>query len=191
MAMNTMKIKPEESLHIENIVASTQVADYLDLRVLSSKIKDADYDWKRFPGVVLRMQNPKITALIFSSGKVVLTGAKSTGALSQGLMVLSDKLRSLGFDIFKKPAYSVQNIVTTGDLGNAINLNEAAIGLNLEKIEYEPELFPGLIYRLENPKVVILLYSSGKLIIIGCKTPDDAKAALQKIIFQLHDIGLM
>ena len=89
--MDTMKIKPEESLHTENIVASAQVADCLDLRALSSKIKDADYNWKRFPGVVLRMQNPKITALIFRSGKVVLTGAKRYRGSLEGLMILADR----------------------------------------------------------------------------------------------------
>jgi hypothetical protein len=71
-----MKVKPEDSLKIENIVASAKVTDYLDLPALASQIKDAEYNKKRFPGVVIRMQEPKIAALVFGSGKVVLTRRK-------------------------------------------------------------------------------------------------------------------
>jgi len=84
--------RPEESLKIENIVASAKVTDSLDLNSLASQLKDAEYNKKRFPGVVLRMKDPKIAALIFGSGKVVLTGAKSIDNLSQGLQILGDRL---------------------------------------------------------------------------------------------------
>ncbi len=114
-----MKVKPEESLKIENIVASAKVTDYLDLPALASQIKDAEYNKKRFPGVVIRMQNPKIAALVFGSGKVVLTGAKSIESLSQGLEILGDLLRDLQIDIPKKLSYKIQNIVTSADLGSA------------------------------------------------------------------------
>ena len=88
-----MKVNPEDSLKIENIVASAKVAKELDLQMINEKIKDADYNKKRFPGVVLRMQEPKIAALVFGSGKVVLTGAKSIDSLSKGLDILGDKLK--------------------------------------------------------------------------------------------------
>ena len=139
-----MKVKPEDSLKIENIVASAKVTDYLDLPALASKIKDAEYNKKRFPGVVLRMQNPKIAALVFGSGKVVLTGAKSVDSLSKGLTILGNQLRSLDIDIPKKLTYKIQNIVTSADLATAINLNKIAVGFNLDRIQYEPEQFPGL-----------------------------------------------
>jgi transcription initiation factor TFIID TATA-box-binding protein len=97
-----MKVRPEDSLKIENIVASAKVTDYLDLPEIASKITGAEYNKKRFPGVVLRMQDPKIAALVFGSGKVVLTGAKSIDSLSKGLNILGNKLRDLGIDIPKK-----------------------------------------------------------------------------------------
>lgn len=175
-----MKVKPEESLKIENIVASAKVTDYLDLPALAAQIKDAEYNKKRFPGVVIRMQDPKIAALVFGSGKVVLTGAKSIESLSEGLEILGNLLRSLHIDIPQKLTYKIQNIVTSADLGSGINLNKIAVGFNLDRIEYEPEQFPGLVYRLENPKVVVLLFGSGKLIITGGKEPDDARKAVQK-----------
>jgi transcription initiation factor TFIID TATA-box-binding protein len=182
---------PEDSLKIENIVASAKITDSLDLPVLSSKIKEAEYNKKRFPGVVLRMQDPKIAALVFGSGKVVLTGAKSIDSLSKGLDILGNQLRALNIDIPEKLTYKIQNIVTSADLGTPINLNKIAVGFNLDRIEYEPEQFPGLVYRLEEPKVVVLLFGSGKLIITGGKQPEDAKKAVQKILSDLSNLGLI
>jgi transcription initiation factor TFIID TATA-box-binding protein len=186
-----MYASPEESLKIENIVASAKVADTIDLSAFSTKYKDADYDRKRFPGVVMRMQKPRIAALVFGSGKVVLTGAKSAENLSKGLAILGNKLRRLDTAIPTKLTYTIQNIVTSADLGTPINLNKIAIGFNFDHIEYEPEQFPGLVYRLEAPKVVVLIFGSGKMIITGGRVPEDAKQALGKIIADLHDIGVV
>jgi transcription initiation factor TFIID TATA-box-binding protein len=185
------KRHPEDSLKIENIVASAKVADSLDLQLVSSQIKDAEYNKKRFPGVVLRMQDPKIAALVFGSGKVVLTGAKSVDSLTRGLEILGNRLRELNIEIYEDLEYKIQNIVTSADLGTPINLNKIAVGFNLDRIEYEPEQFPGLVYRLEVPKVVVLLFGSGKLIITGGKQPEDAKGAVNKILSDLSNLGLI
>ncbi len=182
---------PENSLRIENIVASAKITESLNLPLIASSIKDAEYNKKRFPGVVIRMQDPKIAALVFGSGKVVLTGAKSMESLNSGLDILGEKLRSLGIDIPHELTYKVQNIVTSADLGAGINLNKIAVGFNLEKIEYEPEQFPGLVYRLDDPKVVVLLFGSGKLIITGGKVPEDATRAVLKIMGDLKGLGLL
>ncbi|MHC1627181.1 MAG: TATA-box-binding protein [Methanoculleaceae archaeon] len=186
-----MKRTPEESLKIENIVASARVAESFDLPAIASRLKDAEYDKRRFPGVVLRMQDPKIATLIFGTGKVVLTGAKSVDSLSRGLEALGRQLRALNIKITDNLTYKIQNIVTSADLGTPINLNKIAVGFNLDRIEYEPEQFPGLIYRLEEPKVVVLLFGSGKLIITGGKRPEDAKHAVQKILSDLENLGLV
>ena len=183
--------KKYESLKIENIVASGVIAESIDLVELSEKVENCELNKKRFPGVVLRMQDPKIAALVFGSGKVVLTGAKSVDSLSKGLNILGGKLRDLGIDIPKKLTYKIQNIVTSADLATPINLNKIAVGFNLDRIEYEPEQFPGLVYRLETPKVVVLLFGSGKLIITGGKEPEDAKKAVIKILSDLRGLGLM
>jgi transcription initiation factor TFIID TATA-box-binding protein len=186
-----MQANPEYSLHIENIVASAKVADHLDLPVLASRIRNAEYNKKRFPGVVIKMKNPKIAVLVFGSGKVVLTGANSIDHLKKGLSLLGDLLREQGIDVPKKPACTIQNIVTSADLGTAINLNKLAVCFNLEQIEYEPEQFPGLVYRMENPKVVLLIFGSGKVIITGGKVPDDAKNAVVKVISDLRRVGMI
>ena len=186
-----MKVNPEDTLKIENIVASAKIADSLDLPMINEQIPDAEYDKKRFPGVVIRMTDPKIATLVFGSGKVVLTGAKSVDRLTRGLDILGQRLRDLNIEITDKLEYKIQNIVTSADLGTPINLNKIAIGFNLEQIEYEPEQFPGLVYRLKEPKIVVLLFGSGKLIITGGKQADDAKQAVRKIISDLSNLGLL
>lgn len=186
-----MSTFPAESLKIENVVASTKLSDSLDLVSLAAQIPGAEYNKKRFPGVVLRMQEPKIAALVFGSGKVVLTGAKSIPSLAEGLNALVKLMKDLKVEINDNPTYSIQNIVTSAELGSRINLNKIAMSLTLDKIEYEPEQFPGLVYRLDDPKVVVLLFGSGKLIITGGKVSDDAERAVNKIYQDLQNLKML
>lgn len=186
-----MSTFPAESLKIENVVASTKLSDSLDLVSLAAQIPGAEYNKRRFPGVVLRMQEPKIAALVFGSGKVVLTGAKSIPSLAEGLNALVKLMKDLKVEINDNPTYSIQNIVTSADLGSRINLNKIAMSLTLDKIEYEPEQFPGLVYRLDDPKVVVLLFGSGKLIITGGKVSDDAERAVNKIYQDLQNLKML
>ncbi|HJJ36845.1 MAG TPA: TATA-box-binding protein [Methanocorpusculum sp.] len=182
---------PLSTLKIENVVASTKLNDSLDLVKIAEKIPGADYNKKRFPGVVLRMTDPKIAALVFGSGKVVLTGAKSLDTLAVGVDNLVRIMKDIGVRINENPGYSVQNIVTSADLGCHINLNKIAMSLSLDKIEYEPEQFPGLVYRLDEPKVVVLLFGSGKLIITGGKVKKDAERAVERIYNDLAALKLV
>jgi transcription initiation factor TFIID TATA-box-binding protein len=190
----TILSKSEESIKsikIENVVASTGIGTKLDLNEVIRILEGADYNKERFPGVVYRTTNPKTAALIFGSGKIVCTGAKSIEDVSSGLNKVFEKLKEMGIDIPKKPDIVIQNIVASADLHTVLNLNAIAIGLGLENIEYEPEQFPGLVYRLSTPKVVMLLFGSGKLVVTGGKKPEDAEAAVEKIVEELDGLGLM
>jgi transcription initiation factor TFIID TATA-box-binding protein len=190
----TILSKSEESIKsikIENVVASTGIGTKLDLNEVIRILEGADYNKERFPGVVYRTTNPKTAALIFGSGKIVCTGAKSIEDVSNGLNKVFEKLKAMGIDIPKKPDITIQNIVASADLHTVLNLNAIAIGLGLENIEYEPEQFPGLVYRLSTPKVVMLLFGSGKLVVTGGKKPEDAEAAVEKIVEELDGLGLM
>ncbi|WP_075937669.1 TATA-box-binding protein [Halosegnis longus] len=182
---------PKATISIENVVASTGIAQELDLQSVAMDLEGADYDPEQFPGLVYRTQNPKSAALIFRSGKVVCTGAKSTADVHEALHLVFDELRALDIPIEDDPEITVQNIVTSADLGEDLNLNAIAIGLGLENIEYEPEQFPGLVYRLDDPDVVALLFGSGKLVITGGKKPEDAEAAVDTIVEQLDELGLL
>ena len=174
-----------ESIQVENVVASSDISQELDLETLSEDLGATDYDPDNFPGLVYRMQDPKAAALIFC------TGAKSVDDVMAALEHVFDELRELGVDVAASPAIEIQNIVSSGDLDRALNLNAIAIGLGLENIEYEPEQFPGLVYRLDDPDVVALLFGSGKLVITGGRQLDDAEEALLKIEDQLNDLGLL
>jgi len=180
-----------ESIQVENVVASSDIGQELDLETLSEDLGATDYDPDNFPGVVYRMHDPKAAALIFRSGKVVCTGAKSVDDVTTALEYVFGELRELGVDVATSPDIEIQNIVSSGDLDHTLNLNAIAIGLGLEHIEYEPEQFPGLVYRLDDPDVVALLFGSGKLVITGGKQLDDAEQALILIENRLTDLGLL
>ena len=183
-----MSDKQYESLKIENIVASGTVADSIDLELISSKIENCELNTKRFPGAVYRIESPKMASLIFSSGKVVLTGIRENTALDEGLTQIIDKMRDAGVECYEKPEVAVTNIVCSYDIGNYINLNKVVVTLNLENIEYEPEQFPGLVYRIQDPKIVALLFSSGKIILTGGKNMDDIRRGLDFLELKLQGI---
>ncbi|MDI6859572.1 MAG: TATA-box-binding protein [Methanocellales archaeon] len=178
-------------IKIENVVASTAIGQEIDLRSVALVLEGADYDPEQFPGLVYRTKNPKAAALIFRSGKIVCTGAKSIEDVEKSLQKVFRKMREIGIDVIEKPQVTVQNIVASADLGSELNLNAIAIGLGLENIEYEPEQFPGLVYRLSEPSVVVLLFGSGKLVVTGGKKPADAEVAVEKIAKELRGLGLL
>ncbi|MDN7013476.1 TATA-box-binding protein [Methanoculleus sp. FWC-SCC3] len=188
MILISMDEKGYESLKIENIVASGVIADAIDLENVSDKIKNCELNTKRFPGAVYRIEKPKIASLIFSSGKVVLTGIRNNQDLHDGLGIIMQSLRDAGVDTYDEPQVAVTNIVCSYDMGKYINLNKVVITLNLENIEYEPEQFPGLVYRIEDPKIVALLFSSGKIILTGGKTVEDIKRGLDFLEQRLETI---
>lgn len=183
-----MADKRYESLKIENIVASGVIADSIDLAEVSKKIPSCELNTKRFPGAVYRIEKPKIASLIFSSGKVVLTGIRDKDALDDGLKLIISSLKKAGVKTYKEPKVAITNIVCSYDIGKYINLNKVVITLNLENIEYEPEQFPGLVYRIKEPKIVALLFSSGKIILTGGKNLEDIKKGLDFLEQKLESI---
>ena len=183
-----MEEKRYDSLKIENIVASGVIADSIDLVEVSKKIASCELNTKRFPGAVFRIEKPKIASLIFSSGKVVLTGIRNDQALVDGLKIIMASLKEAGVDTYDVPRVAVTNIVCSYNLEKYINLNRVVITLNLENIEYEPEQFPGLVYRIHDPKIVALLFSSGKIILTGGKTIEDIKRGLDFLEQKLESI---
>jgi transcription initiation factor TFIID TATA-box-binding protein len=180
--------KRYESLKIENIVASGVIADSIDLQNVSEKISSCELNTKRFPGAVYRIEDPKIASLIFSSGKVVLTGIRDKADLTKGLAIIMRSLKEAGVEVLDEPRVTITNIVCSYDIGKYINLNKVVITLNLENIEYEPEQFPGLVYRITDPKIVALLFSSGKIILTGGKNMEDIKRGLDFLEQKLENI---
>ncbi|WP_306061133.1 TATA-box-binding protein [Natronococcus wangiae] len=180
-----------DSLSTENVVASTSLGQELDLDTLADDLDGVRFNPDQFPGLVYRTQQPQAASLIFRSGKLVCTGASSVSAVTAAIEQTFEELRGLGLNVPNEPDLTVQNIVSSGDLGFQLNLNAIAIGLGLEEVEYEPEQFPGLVYRADDLDVVVLLFGSGKLIITGGTRPKDAEHAIETVAAKLRDLGLL
>jgi transcription initiation factor TFIID TATA-box-binding protein len=178
-------------IKIENVVASTSLGAKLDLQAIALALGGAEYEPKQFPGLIYRLKEPKTAMLLFRSGKVVCTGAKSLEDVRIAIETVGKQIEAAGIQIKKHPDIEVQNIVATSNLGMKIDLNVIAISLGSEKVEYEPEQFPGLVYRLDEPKVVVLLFSSGKLVCTGARKTSDVEQAVEKITQELKAAGLL
>lgn len=178
------------SVHIENVVASTSLGIPVDLIALSRQLVGAEYNPERFPGVVLRTEAPKAATLVFRSGKVVCTGAKSVEDVHYSLRRVFQEIKGLGVAV-QEPDIIIQNIVASADLGVQLDLGAVAAAIGLENVEFEPEMFPGLVRRLETPKAVILLFGSGKMIITGARSVKNCESALGAIVHELTSLGLM
>ena len=180
-----------ETLNTENVVASTGIGQEIDLEGLAMDLDGAEYAPERFPGLIYRTQDPRAASLIFRSGKVVCTGADSRTAVHRSLELVFTALDELGLAVEEDPEIVIQNMVTSADLAERLNLNAIAIGFGLEDVEYEPEQFPGLVYRLDDPDVVALLFGSGKMVITGGTHADDAREAVEVIAERLDELDLL
>ena len=178
-------------IKIQNIVASTTFADKLDLDLIAQSLEDAEYEPEQFPGLVHRLNEPKTATLLFRSGKANCTGAKNVEDVRKTVDIIAEKLKKLGVDVYKDLKIVIQNIVAISDLGTELNLNEVAMGLGLENVEYEPEQFPGLVYRIKEPKVAMLLFGSGKIVCTGARQTEDVSLAVQKLSEELTSLDLI
>ena len=176
-------------IKVQNIVASTIFAEKLDLDVIAQSLEDAEYEPEQFPGLVYRLSNPKTATLLFRSGAANCTGAKTIEDVETTVDIIAEKLEKIGVKVFKKPEIIIQNIVATSDLGGELNLSEVAIALGLENVEYEPEQFPGLVYRLKEPKVAMLLFGSGKIVCAGARKTEEVLTAVDKVSNELSTLG--
>jgi len=151
----------------------------VDLNAVVKGYPGVEYRPEQFPGLVFRLKRPKTATLIFNSGKMVCTGAKSEKEARRAVMKVIKELKKGGIIIVSKPELKIQNIVASASLGGMIDLEKSTYALG--KTMYEPEQFPGLIYRMQDPKVVILLFASGKLVCTGAKHEEDVYIAVQKL----------
>ncbi|MDH5402044.1 MAG: TATA-box-binding protein [Candidatus Heimdallarchaeota archaeon] len=177
---------------IQNCVASVNLFTSINLVSIYQQLIDDDvltvsFNPEQFPGLILKTKDPKISSLVFSSGKLVITGAKSTEMVHTAVLAVIEILKESGTTIEEEPEIIVQNIVASGNFNNrTINLELASMWL--EQSMYEPEQFPGLIYRLSEPKTVLLLFQSGNLVCTGAKTEDQVHEAVRKTYDDLDEI---
>jgi len=168
------------SLKVQNIVATTSLGKPVSLTKLARTQSNTEYNPEQFPGLVLRVKKPKSAVLVFSSGNLVCTGTKSIGQVKQVIAQVIKQLRKINVRVTDKPKVNVQNIVASGSINLALNLN--LLALELENTEYEPEQFPGLVYKLAEPTATFLLFSNGKLVCTGTKNRAQLEDSMKQLI---------
>ncbi|MBN1645653.1 TATA-box-binding protein [Candidatus Woesearchaeota archaeon] len=175
-----MTTKPKRhDIQVVNIVVSTSLEHDIPLEKMAAILSNTEYNPEQFPGLVIRIKDPKTSALIFGSGKVVCTGARSMEKVEESIQKIIETLKKININITIKPKINIQNIVASGSLGMDLNLNSLA--MKLENTEYEPEQFPGLVYKLMEAKATFLLFSNGKVVCTGTKSEEEVNEALDKL----------
>jgi transcription initiation factor TFIID TATA-box-binding protein len=176
-------------MNVENVVVSTTLGRYIDLYALVRIFPGVEYKPDQFPGLVFRLKKPETSSLIFSTGKMVCTGAKTERQAKKAVMKVVDKLKRNGISVVGKPEIRIENIVASGGLNCYIDLEKSTY--SLKKTMYEPEQFPGLIYRMDEPKVVMLLFASGRFVCTGAKREQEVKTAIKKMVGTLESKELI
>jgi len=179
----------EDSIRIENVVASATLNQKFDLNAIVKGNPEVEYNPEKFPGLVFRIKRPKTAILIFSTGKMVCTGARSEKEAKRAVKKVVRELKKSGIIIPGKPEIKIVNMVASANLLGRIELEEATY--SLDRTMYEPEQFPGLIYRMDEPKVVILLFATGKLVCTGATKEEDVYKAVAKLHKNLEEKELI
>lgn len=164
---------------LQNIVSTVNLGCKLDLKKIALHARNAEYNPKRFAAVIMRIREPRTTALIFSSGKMVCTGAKSEDESRLAARKYARIVQKLGFDA-KFLDFKIQNMVGSCDVKFPIRL-EGLVLTHSQFSSYEPELFPGLIYRMVKPRIVLLIFVSGKVVLTGAKVRGEILEAFEAI----------
>ena len=174
---------------IENVVATVvvEITEKIDLNVIARRHAEVEYNPERFPGLVMRIEKPRATILIFSTGKMVVTGLRKATEADRVVEKVVKNIRKAGIKV-SNPEITIQNIVASGDLHTNIDLNMAAIVM--EYAMYEPEVFPGLIYRMQEPKTVFLIFSTGRIVCTGAKKKEIVRDAVLKLNQQVRELGV-
>jgi len=178
---------------IQNVVASAAFNHSVDLDAVVRAFPHVEYRPEVFPGLAFRLKRPKTCTLIFKNGKMVCTGAKSERAAGRAIRKVARELKKAGIIIIGKPEIKIQNIVASVDLGMPIDIEEGIYAISClgKQVMYEPDQFPGAIYRMETPRVVFLIFSNGKLVCVGAKKEENIYEAVENIITILDDAEVL
>lgn len=186
-----MKVE-EKEFHIENVVASASLNETLDLDAVVKTFPDTEWRPEVFPGLAFRLKRPKTCTLLFKTGRMVCTGAKSEREARKAILNVARQLKKAGIIITGKPEMRVQNIVASGSLGGPVDLEELCKRARLGgSLMYEPDQFPGAIYRMESPRVVFLIFSAGKIVCVGAKKEEQVYEAVETLRRRLEEMNVL
>ncbi len=176
----------KQHVQIVNIVVSSSLEHDIPLEKMAATLSNTEYNPEQFPGLVMRIKEPKTSALIFSSGKIVCTGAKTLEEVRESINKIIKSLEKIKIKITIEPEINIQNMVASGEIGMDLNLNQLA--MKLDNTEYEPEQFPGLVYKIPSLKATFLLFSNGKIVCTGTKSEKEVHNAVEKLIENLKKV---
>jgi len=177
------------NIKIENIVASATLGIRVPLEEMVKHLEGTEYEPEQFPGLVYRVKDPKAALLVFSSGKIVCTGARNIADVRKTVEKVAMMIRSLKITVPKKYKIQIENIVASSQLPAKLDLDKIAFGS--ENSEYEPSQFPGLVYRMKNPNATFLLFGSGKVICTGIREIKDVEYAMGFLFKKLKNIDAL
>lgn len=188
MEENSTTENKDLDINVENVVASADINQRIDLLTILKVFRNVEYNPKKFPGLVFRLKRPKTATLIFSSGKMVCTGAKSEREARSAVRKVVRELKKNDIVILNRPVIEIQNMVASANLKRQVDLETGAD--ILENVMYEPEQFPGLIYRMGDPKTVLLIFTSGKIVCTGGTSEKMVQRSVNNLYNLLEDYDL-
>ena len=177
------------NINIQNVVGSADLHQKIDLASIVRAFPTAEYQPDRFPGLVYRLKKPSVVILVFGTGKLVVAGAKSSNMVLRAVSKLVQEFKAHGIVILTEPDVTVRNVVASAELGHTVDLEEATN--ILDGTIYDPEQFPGLIYKIKDSKASMLIFSNGKLVCAGAKTEAEAINAVNRLYETLTEKGLL
>jgi len=178
------------NLKIVNLVVTTDLHHKLHLEDITRALPNIEYNPEQFPGLVMRIKEPKTSALLFRSGKIVCTGAKDIDSARKSIHQIIDSLKKVNVKITIEPVLKIQNLVGSGELGFNLNLN--VLAMKLKNTEYEPEQFPGLVYKMKHPfHASFLLFLNGKIVCTGTKSKKQMDKCLEQLVKDLKEIKMV
>lgn len=174
---NPTEEKIRGAFQITNIVSSVSLKTKIDLDLLAQKYQEVDHNVNNFPGVRIRFRKPKCTALLYENGEMIITGLKKSEFVPLIIKKVVERLKSNDILVPEKPSYRIVNMAVSGHLKKRIDLDLASVVL--ERTIYEPEVFPGMVLRMDDPhKCVFLCFSNGKFVVTGLTRKDQIKEAV-------------
>jgi len=173
---------------VENIIAYAMIADELDIHRIAEKIPGFMYDPTEFLGLTIKLDEPNVAVLLLPNGKVICTGAKKIEDIESSIKQVVNRIKSIGVKIKSKINIETQNIVASFDLNKELDLSLISKGLLLENTSYEPDQFPGLIYKMDEMGAILLIFSSGKIVCTGVKNLEDASKAIEMMKEKISSI---
>ncbi len=178
-------------IQIENIIANAQISELIDIKFLSEKITDCSYNPSEFNGLSIKYEKENIAVIILETGKVVCTGAKEISNAVEKIKKVANQLKKFGLKIKKDYEIKIENITVTTNLKKDLHLENIAKNLIFQEFDFHPETFPGLIYKMDDLQIILIIFNTGKIVCTGAKNIDDATNSINKIKERFTSIGVL